>query len=146
MPSLTEALNNVFVLSSLKDAWEKTQKSNHEWGGWIYYIPLSNSYSIKLKTDKGNKSIILTRPKDLQDLTKKDYTIISDFHCHPGGEMNACKPSNEDISGAKQLTYHRLVFTYDTNLDVHKVKFLMACDPRPTPENFPKNTIMWWIC
>jgi hypothetical protein len=144
MPALSEALNNTNVVNSIVQAWGNTRQNNVEWGGWIYYIPQSNSYATKLKTDGQATSIVLTKPNDLGWFSSRNYPVIADFHCHPGNDVSAGKPSKPDIDGAKGLTYARLVFTPDTNHLYGQDVYGRAL-PRPTPDGFPDGAIMWHI-
>ena len=145
-PTLHAALEDNNIKAVLAQAWNLTTQKKFEHGGWIYHDPRQNRYGIRIKTDKNPSSIILTKPEDLQDLNA--YTILADYHCHPGSDVAAGRPSDPDLDGACALSYTRLVFTPDTN---HNYNILRAARcakqawPTASPNNFPESVIMWKI-
>lgn len=147
MPSLSDALANVDVIDSIQQAWEHTRQENIEYGGWIYYIPNLNLYRVKQTTDRSQSTITLTRLGDLNWMTSQNYTIIADFHCHPGNYVGAGRPSGADISGARALHYDRLVFTPDSNARFEDNLYSRVL-ARPVPfllQNERFGVIMWQI-
>ncbi len=143
MPSLADALKDHNVIAAISQAWRKTQDNNVEYGGWIYWDKTRNIYTVKQTTDNQQTAIILTRTADIQSLNAQG-TILADFHCHPGTYTGAGRPSDADITNAKDLTYGRLVFTHDTN-QYFPIKPLA----RPVPDGFALKTgesaIMWQV-
>lgn len=140
---LGKALEEPNVVHSLVQAWRSTVANNVEYGGWIYRNDAmggQNKYSVRTKTDNQNSSIVLTNTNDLAWFRQRNCVILADFHCHPGNQVSAGKPSQADISGARGLTYTRLVFTPDTD-HVYDIRPLAA----PTPKGFPDGAIMWII-
>ena len=131
MVSLNEALESNNVRSPILQAWNFTQRSNVEWGGWIYHVP--NGYSASIKTDNQNSSIVLTNPNDLVRLG--NAVILSDFHCHPGNNPASCRPSDQDIRGARFVEYDRLVFTYISST-VYPDELYRRALARPPPFDF----------
>lgn len=145
MPSLAEALSDVHVVNALTQAWNQTQATGHEYGGWIHHnggVGMALQYGVRQKTSHQATSIVLTLPADLQWFTDNNRVILADFHCHPGGVGNIAggRPSDADIQNANGLPYGRLVFTSDTN-HLYNIKPL----PAPSPNGFPADTIMWYV-
>ncbi len=143
MSELSNALALATVVHSLTQAWNNTQQNNVEYGGWIYRNDAVNAtvkYSVRTKTDNQQSSIVLTNVADINWFTQRNYTIVADFHCHPGTAVASGRPSQADIDGAKFLTYGRVVFTPDTDhvFDIRPI-------PAPTPDGFPDGAIMWII-
>ena len=75
---------------------------------------------------------------------QQDWTVLADFHCHPGTNVASGRPSDPDIAHAKGLPYSRLVFTPDTNT-LYGEYYYKKADARPTPDGFPDGAIMWQV-
>jgi hypothetical protein len=141
--SLAVALENIGVINPLRQAWANTHQNNVEWGGWI--LERNGLYSARIKTDGQQSSIFLTRKEqDTDPLKNAGYTILADFHCHPGAGVASTRPSDADITQGLLLPYARLVFTYDSN-HLYGNDLYRRALPRPTPDGFPDGAIMWQL-
>lgn len=96
------------VQAGMLAAWNSTQKEGVEFGGWIYFHPENKEYRTNQK--KGEKMGVILTPVPAYKKDEK-YVIVADWHCHPGHDVAASRPSKEDISNAKAKNYFMLVMT-----------------------------------
>lgn len=139
--SLDKALQNNDVVNSLIQAWVKTHKFGHEYGGWIFKTK-GGKYTTQQKTDNQSSSITLTKEKDLLNFKGKGYIILAQFHCHPGKFPTYTRPSDGDMKNAEGLKYPSIVFTYKSSCDYSKYK--LKCIQKPCPNGFPNDAVMWY--
>lgn len=100
-------LSNKEVRTGMLAAWNSTQKEGIEYGGWIFFNAADQTYRTNQK--KGDKmSVALTPAPAYKD---QAYVIVADWHCHPGRDVAASRPSKEDIENAKAKDYFMLVMT-----------------------------------
>ncbi len=92
--------------ADMQAAWDKTTNEKIEYGGWIYYK--EGTYRTQQK--KGDATSVGLTPAPAY---KRDsgYEIVGDWHCHPGTDVAASRPSAEDIKNAKAKDYFMFVMT-----------------------------------
>lgn len=142
--SLEKALCDPKVLNTISQAWKKTKDNKIEHGGWIYWDENKKTYNANEKTSNFEAGIYLTISKDLEDVKAKG-PILADFHCHPGIHKNAGRPSDGDISGAKDLGYSRLVFTPTTKFYSYNGISALKAPEKILEITGCKDVLMWII-
>ncbi len=142
---LAAALKSANVCNSIKQAWLETQRTGVEYGGWIFEIGATDTYTVAMAPHGGANSIVLTGPV-LTAATKANYKVMADFHCHPftaAPLVASGRPSDADISNAKGLPYGRLVFTPDAN-HLYGNEVYRKADPRPVPADLKLDDVVMW--
>jgi hypothetical protein len=102
-------LANRNVLTGIQAAWDKTQMKRWEFGGWIYFNAVTQEYRTNEKTDKSDSGVILTPPPAFKGAA--GYEIVADWHCHPGNDVAASRPSAGDIANGQNKLYFMFVVT-----------------------------------
>jgi len=141
--SIQAALADKLVINTLKQAWEKTLENKVEWGGWICETS-DGGYAAKAQTDGQAMGVVLTRPKDLENLKSRGYKILAQYHCHPGKGVPGCRPSRGDVENAKNLSYPSLVFTHAIDHDYRDIAVLRGWTFMAAPAALKPKAVMWY--
>ena len=96
------------VQTGMVAAWNSTVRDKVEYGGWIGGNAKTNTYRTNEK--KGDAMSVGLTPAPAYK-ADEGFVIVADWHCHPGTDVAASRPSKEDISNAKSKSYFMLVMT-----------------------------------
>jgi proteasome lid subunit RPN8/RPN11 len=137
---LNNALDNRTVQHLLREAMRVTDENDREYGGFIFKSGDGNMSVKRFGGDRG--AIVLDGSpggiKARREIEKVNGIIIADYHCHPGKNPNSCKPSQEDVDNARELTWRRLVIT-----NVPKKVFQNPVGSRRHAKQTLDNLLIW---